>query len=198
MKFSNQKGLTTFWGISIVLIEAVIVFFIFYILYFFWIENPTPTSNILIVRAVTKEGVAIPNSIDTATWTQYVDEENGFNLQFPLAYQKKSEKITYGTNEGDMITLEEEGGSYFQITIFSVEEDEEIDEAYERLTSIKPTIYQSFEEEVDNHDAIVYRQSPGEAKGDRIFFIGNNKLFETKFNKFNARILATFTFKQSE
>ena len=79
----DKQGITTFWGISIILIEAVVVFFIFYILYFFWIENPTPTSNILIVRAVSRNVVKIPIKVDTADWLTFEDKTNSFEFKSP-------------------------------------------------------------------------------------------------------------------
>lgn len=194
MKLKNQQGITTFWGISIILIESVIVFFIFYILYFFWIENPTPTSNILIVRAVTKRGITIPKTVNSASWLKYTNSNHGISLKYPIGYVVSDDSIAYGDYEGKVINFEKDGAGDFSIRFFTVADEESIDEAFERLTGVNPSIYQSFTEEVDDHDAVVYRQQPGETTGDRIYFIGNSNFFELEFNETTAQILTTFQF----
>lgn len=194
MELKNQKGITTFWGISIILMESVIVLFIFYILYFFWIENPTPTSNILIIRAFTKKAVTIPKSVDTADWLKYINSSYGFSIQYPADYQVAEDEIIYGNYDGKIISLTKGDIDDFSVRIFKVKEEESVADSFERLTGVSPAIYQSFSEKVDDHEAVVYRQQPGEASGDRIYFVGNNYLFESAFDQFSIQILATFRF----
>ena len=194
MKLKNQQGITTFWGISIILMESVVVLFIFYILYFFWIENPTPTSNILIIRTFTKKGVTIPKSVDTADWLKYINNSYNFSIQYPADYQIAEGEITYGNYDGKIISLTKGDVDNFSVRIFKVREEESVADTFERLTGVSSSIYQSFSEKVDDHRAIVYRQKPGDASGDRIYFMGNNYLFESAFDQFSIQILATFKF----
>jgi len=194
MKLKNQQGITTFWGIFIILMESVIVVFIFYILYFFWIENPTPTSNILIIRTFTKKAVTIPKSVDTADWLKYINNSYGFSIQYPSDYQATEDEIIYGDYDGKIISLTKGDIDDFSVRIFKIKEEESVADSFERLTGVSPSIYQSFSEKVDDHDAIVYRQEPGDAAGDRIYFMGNNYLFESAFDQFSIQILATFEF----
>lgn len=194
MSFKNQQGVTTFWGISIILIESVVVFFIFYILYFFWIENPTPTSNILIIRAFAKRAVVIPKSVDTADWLEYINNSYNFSIQYPADYQVTEDEIIYGNYDGKIISLTKENTNDFSMRIFKVKEEEAVADSFERLTGVSPSIYQSFSEKVNGHQAVVYRQKPGDSSGDQIYFVGNNYLFESAFDEFSIQILATFRF----
>jgi len=194
MKLRNQQGITTFWGISIIIIESIVVFFIFYILYFFWIENPMPTSKILIIRAFSKKEITIPKQVETTGWFKYSSQVYGFTFQYPEGYQIAEDTITYGDSSGQMIDLEKDGDSFFSLRIFKIQAEETMAEAFERLTGVNPTIYQSFTEKVDNREAIVYRQQPGEAAGDHIYFINDNYLYESAFDAFSSQILATFQF----
>ncbi len=192
----NQQGATrirTFWGISIILIECTIVIFVFYFLYFFWIENPTPTSNILIVRAITKKSVVIPTIVDTTGWLIYSNSDYGFSIKYPSDYTISNDEIYYGENQGKIINFEMDNNSQFNLTIFGSLPDETLAEAYERLTGILPTTYQSFPQVVDDKDAMVYRLVPGDITGDKIFFIGNGYFFEAPFTSDTVNLLATMS-----
>jgi len=190
----NKGKITTFWGVSIIIMEAVVVFFIFYILYFFWIENPTPTDNILIVRAVTKRGLVIPNSVNTADWYKYNNNDFGFSFQYPSDYTVAEDEISYGNNEGKVLDLTQDESAKFSLRIFNAQADETVPDAYQRITSVNPSVYQMYTEEVDDQKAVIYRKKTGEATADQIYFIGNNKFFEMNFNKMTSKILSTFQF----
>lgn len=194
MNFHNQKGVSTFWGISIILIEAIIVFFIFYILYFFWIENPTPTSNILIMKAFKEKTLTIPKAVDTTSWLTYSSSLYGLSLKYPAGYSISEDEIAYGQYEGSIISLTEQNQESFSLRFFSLRGDETIAIALERLTSVDPSIYQHFSEEVADKEAIVYRRAPNQTPRDYIYFIGNNYLFESAFDELSVQILATFQF----
>ncbi len=192
---NNQKGISTFWGISLVVIEAMVVFFVFYLLYFFWIENPTPTSNILIVRAFQKEStLEIPTSVNTEGWQYYIDEERGFSFRYPDGYTSATDEIVYNTYAGSMVSLRKENRDAFSLRFFSVNGEEDVDQAFERITGIRPVVFQSFQEEVSDTKAVVYRQAPGEPVKDRIYFIANGYFFESAFDELSTLILATFKF----
>ncbi|MDD5040317.1 MAG: hypothetical protein PHY34_04170 [Patescibacteria group bacterium] len=195
MSIRNQAGVTTFWGISIILMEVVIVFFVFYILYFFWLENPTPTSNILIVRVFQRgEVVKIPSTVNSAAWSQY-EQPGFFTVQYPAEYSVSEDSITYGSTTGSMVVFtRQDNMEAFSIRYFGINEDEEIGEAYERLTGIHPGIYQSYTEKVDTADAIIYRLQAGTASNDHIFFLGKGNLFEVPFTTTTAEVLTTFRF----
>lgn len=192
----NQQGVTkirTFWGISIILIECTIVIFVFYFLYFFWIENPTPTSNILIVRAITKRSVVIPETVDTTGWLIYSNSDYGFSIKYPSDYKINEEEIFYGDNSGQLINFQMANNPQFYLRIFESLPKETINEAYKRLTGILPTTYQSFSQTVDDKEAMVFRIIPGDVTGDKIFFIGNGYFFEAPFTSSTVNLLATMS-----
>ena len=193
MKYSGLR-VRTFWGISILLIEAVVVFFVFYFLYFFWIENPTPTSNIFIVKAFQKKSIEIPESVNTNGWQEYSDGRYGYSFMYPAGYTTAQDEIAYGDSPGKLIMLQRDGGEYFSLRIFDAAEKETIPEVFQRLTNINPSIYQFYSETVDSEKAVVYRQRPGESSGDMIYFIANDYFFEAPFNTFSTEILSTFKF----
>ncbi|MDP2684128.1 MAG: hypothetical protein Q8P20_03655 [bacterium] len=192
----NQQGVTkirTFWGISILLIESVIVIFVFYFLYFFWIENPTPTSNILIVSALSKKSVTIPDSVDTNGWLIYSNSDYGFSIKYPGGYVIVDDEIFYGENQGKLINFKQANNIQFNLSIFGSIPEEKINEAYERITGISPDAYQFFPQKIDDQDAIVYRLMPGEKSGDKIYFIANGYFFEAPFNTITVNLLATMS-----
>jgi len=194
MDTKNQQGITTFWGISIILIEAVVVVFVFYILYFFWIENPTPTSDISLVRLVNHQAVTMPSHVDTTGWLTLDRSDYYISVQYPDTWQISDDTITYGTTEGHIISFQDNKTEKFSLRVFPVKASESIPQALTRLTSIDPAIYQSHTERIDGREAIVYRQRPGRSTDDRIYFIGSGYLFEAPFNATTAPILSTFKF----
>ncbi len=194
MMRNSRIRVRTFWGVSIILIEAVVVIFVFYILYFFWIENPTPTSNILIVKAFQKQSVQIPESVNTHGWQEYLDGQYGYSFMYPAGYIPVQDEIAYGDNSGELIMLQRDGEENFSLRIFQSPGDETVPEAFQRLTNIDPVIYQSYSETVDSQKATIYRQKPGESSGDMIYFKANEYFFEASFNTFSAEILSTFKF----
>jgi len=192
----NQQGTTkirTFWGISIILIECTIVIFVFYFLYFFWIENPTPTSNILIVRAISKKSVSIPSEVNADGWLIYSNSDYGLSIKHPSDYKIKQDDIYYGDEQGILINFEKDNNPEFYFRIFESGANENIAEAYQRLTGISPAAYQSFVQEVGGKEAVVYRVIPGEISGDQIFFIANGYFFEAPFNQGTVNMLATLS-----
>jgi len=194
MDFKNQKGVTTFWGISIILIEAVVVFFVFMILYFFWIENPTPTSRIFFIRAFSKKTIEIPKSVNTDGWILYSTSKYGFSLQYPEGYKISEDVIEYGTYDGLEFNLKKDDAATFSMRIFSLEQSEIVTTTFLRLTGVNPLIYQNFVEEVGGSEAIVLRMAPGQPSSDFIYFTGNNYFFESGFDELSAQILSTFKF----
>jgi len=192
----NQQGITkirTFWGISIILIECTIVIFVFYFLYFFWIENPTPTSNILVVRAISKQSVTVPTTVDTSDWLIYSNSDYGFSIKYPSDYEVTDDDIYYGDNQGMLINFNMVNIPQFYLRIFESISDETLDQAYERLTGISPSAYQFFTEKIDDTDAVVYRIIPGDKSGDKIFFIANGYFFEAPFTSTTVDMLATMS-----
>jgi len=194
MNTKDQKGISTFWGISIILIEAVVVFFVFFVLYFFWIENPTPTSRIFLVRALGKKEVSIPKQVDTAEWLTYSSNAYRFSLRYPFGYNFADDEIIYGSYPGREFSLSREGASGFSLRFFPVETEETVAEAFQRLSGVDPSIFQSFNEKVAGSEAIVYRRDLGQTPSDYIYFIGSGYLFESPFDEFSAQILVNFIF----
>ncbi len=190
----TKRKITTFWGISILLIESVIVVFVFYFLYFFWIENPTPTDNILIVRALSNRGVVLPKNVDTANWLTYNNNDYNFSFKYPSTHDLTNDEIAYGENEGEIINLNEADTTDFYIHVFPIQPKEVISEVYLRLTGVDPEAYQFFSEKISGVDAIVYRKLPGDPVGDEIYFINDGYLYEAPFNKDSVNFLATFKF----
>lgn len=192
----DQQGATrirTFWGISIILIECTIVIFVFYFLYFFWIENPTPTSNILIVRALSKKSVTIPASVDTTGWLIYSNSDYGFSIKYSSDYKIINDEISYGDNQGELINFEKENGIQFYLRIFESLPGESLNQAYERLTGVSTNTYQLFPQTIDDQEAIVFRLIPGDKTGDKIFFISNGYFFEAPFTNTTVNLLATMS-----
>jgi len=193
MKIRDQRGVTTFWGISIILMVVTVVVFVFYILYFFWIENPVPTSQILIVRAVQHKAVSIPSNAAAADWLTYENPAYHVSFQYPDQYQVSEDDIYYDTNAGHLITLRDGTAEQFNLRIFAVGSDEDIASALKRLTNIDPSIYQSFTEKVGGQEAVIYRQKPGTPDNDQIYFIHEGYLFQATYNVNTVKILSTFT-----
>lgn len=201
MNIFNRRGVSTFWGISIILMEVVIVFFVFYILYYFWIENPTPTSNILIVRTFRGGVVNIPNSVETSGWTQETVAKPAVTFKYPGSLTMTEDGITYGTFDGRIVELHDGDTLVFSLRVFPLQTGEqggEVDLAkvFQRLVGISPSVFQSYPEKVGGHTALVYRQKPGSASGDRIYFSGEGYFFEAGFDQQSANILSTFTFSK--
>ena len=195
MSIKDQRGITTFWGISIILMEAVVVFFVFYTLYFFWIENPTPTSNILIMK-VFKPGssIDIPDEVDTDGWLSYQNNSYNFSLKYPTGYDISEDSLMYGEYEGKSISFNKPSEDSFGIRIFKVMEEEKIADTYERLTGVDPSIYQHVVMEVAGIEAAMYRTAPGDLVQDKIYFVNDGSLFEVSYHDFAAQILSTFKF----
>lgn len=201
MTLRNQKGITTFWGISIILMEAVVVFFVFYILYFFWIENPTPTSDILIIRTFNKRNVVdIPVSVDATGWLAYGSSVSNFSLRYPGDLTLTEDDIVYGTSEGNLIEFQRAGATVFSVRVFPLTEEEKNDsdtlipDVFTRIISFDPSVYQSYMRQVDDVEAVVYRQVPGDSSQDFIYFMSADNFFEANFNQTAANILSTFQF----
>ncbi len=190
----QNRKISTFWGISIIIIESVIVFFIFYILYFFWIENPTPTDNILIVRALSNRGLVIPANVNTADWLTYNNEDYNFSFKYPASYDLTNDEIAYGENEGELINLNDTDTTDFYVRVFPIQPEETISSAYLRLTGVNPEAYQFFTEKISGAEAVVYRKLPGDPIGDEIYFISGQYLYEAPFNKNSVNFLSTFKF----
>ncbi|MBI5037238.1 MAG: hypothetical protein HZC01_00810 [Candidatus Kerfeldbacteria bacterium] len=199
MNFFAQRGISTFWGISIILMEVTIVLFVFYILYFFWIENPTPTSNILIIKTFRSNVVRIPESVDTSGWQQYTSDELSIAFKYPDDYTLFEDSIAYGVYEGTLIELRAADAAdslsfkAFPLTPGEIEDETPVGKIYQRLTGVSPNIYQSYTEKVADEIATVYRQTSGDPNEDNLFFINANNLFEIEFNEASAQILATVT-----
>lgn len=196
MIFRDQKGITTFWGISIILMESVVVLFVFYILYFFWIENPTPTSNILIVKVFNDQSLSIPKDVDTTGWQIYKNESYGFTLMYPAGYSVSGDEILYNDYQGSLVSLDQAGAPNFSLRLFPIQDNESISLAYERLSNIDASIYQSFNIKIDGTEAVVYRMAPGEEDKDTAYFISNDYLFEVAYNADTVPILSTFKFME--
>ncbi len=200
MGFLRQRGISTFWGISIILMEVTVVLFVFYILYFFWIENPTPTSNILIIRTFRSDVVRIPGSVDTTGWVPFSSDDLGISFYYPSTYSLNEDSIAYGTSEGQLIELTFDGERQFSLSAFTLLpseiENARIDKVFTRLTGINPSVYQSYEEKVNGHPAVVYRQVPGDQPQDHIYFMNDSYFFESVFNTTSAPILSTVRFTQ--
>jgi hypothetical protein len=200
MSFFSQRGISTFWGISIILMEAVVVFFVFYILYFFWIENPTPTSNILIIRAFRGNVISIPASVDTTGWNTYTSVTDDITFKYPAAFGQVVDDIAYGTYEGTVVDLSDSNKApVFTLKAFSLLPEERgngasIGEVFTRLTELNPNIYQSYTEEIGSQPAIVYRQIPGDTPQDYIYFMNGTHFFESVFDRTAASILSTVEF----
>ncbi len=194
MSFFTQRGISTFWGISIILMEVTVVLFVFYILYFFWIENPTPTSNILIIRTFRHNVVEIPRDLDTSTWRTYRSEPLGITFQYPPTYELTVDDIVYGTYEGALVELDDTGVA-FTLRAFPILTEDgknpEINDVFRRLTSINPSVYQSYDEKVGGRPAVVYRQVPGDPPQDHIYYMNDTYFFESVFNSTSAPILGT-------
>ncbi|MFZ6035788.1 MAG: hypothetical protein ACOYUK_01475 [Patescibacteria group bacterium] len=196
MSFFEERGISTFWGISIILMEVVVVFFVFYILYFFWIENPTPTDNILIIRSFRNSIVRIPETVDTTGWLQYQSDETGISFQYPSSDVVSEDTIVYGDAEGRIVELISGQDTVFALKAFPLAPDEQSDEVdvakvFKRLTGVTPNIYQSYTEKIDGMTATVYRQVPGNPPQDHIYFYNQRYFFETIFSSTTAPILAT-------
>lgn len=194
-----RRSISTFWGISILLMESVVVVFVFYILYFFWIENPTPTSNILIVRTVRGNVLTIPKQVDTTGWIPYTSNDDNFSLMYPADYQMNKDVIIYGEYTGNVFELSKDGTQIFSLRIFplvgeEIGQDDVLAEVFTRLTSINPEIFQAYDEDVAEVKATVYRQVPGDPPQDFIYFLSSSSFFETVFDNVSADILATFQF----
>ena len=199
MSLYYRRSISTFWGISILLMESVVVVFVFYILYFFWIENPTPTSNILIVRTVRGNVLTIPKQVDTTGWIPYTSSDDHFSLMYPSDYQMNKDVIVYGEYPGSVFELSKDGTQVFSLRIFPLVEeelgkDDVLADVFTRLTSIDPDIFQAYEEDVADSKATVYRQIPGETPQDYIYFLSSNRFFESVFDDVSAKILATLQF----
>jgi len=196
MNMRNQQGISTFWGVSIILMEAVAVFFVFYFLYFFWIENPTPTEYIAVIRPFNRTAVQLPVSAETSTWLKYQNVTFGFSLQYPADYKISEDEIIYGDNTGHIFSLTRQGQETFWLRIFPAQADESITEAYKRLTNVNPSTYQLFPRKIGGVEAIAYRVAPGRKPQDHLVFIGNRYFFEAPLDNNTAPILSTFKFIQ--
>ncbi len=196
MKARNQQGISTFWGVSIILIEAVMVFFVFYFLYFFWIENPLPTEYIAVVAPFDRRAVKLPISVQTNGWLKYQNVTFGFSIQYPADYKIFEDEIIYGNNAGHIFGLSRQGQEIFWLRIFSYQADDSIATAYKRLTGINPSIYQSFSRKIGKIEAVAYRVNPGNPLQDHLVFMGNNYFFEAPLDNNTAPILSTFKFIQ--
>lgn len=193
MKLKDQRGITTFWGISIILMEVVVVIFVFYILYYFWIENPVPTSEITLIRAVRHQAVSIPHDVAQTDWLTYENPTYAVSFRYPDTYTLSEDDIYYDTNAGHLITLREGTAERFSLRIFAAGTDESITDTLKRLTHIDPSIYQSFNEKVGGQAATIYRQKPGTADNDQIYFLHHGYLFQAPFNAVTVDVLSTFT-----
>ena len=196
MNVKNQQGVSTFWGVSIILIEAAAVFFVFYFLYFFWIENPLPTEYISVVGPFDRSAVKLPISVQTSGWLKYQNVTFGFSLQYPADYKISEDEIVYGNNAGHIFGLSRQGQETFWLRIFSSQNDDSIAAAYERLTGINPSTYQSFSRKIGGIEAMAYRIAPGNKPQDHLVFIGNKYFFEAPLDNNTAPILSTFKFIQ--
>lgn len=194
MDIKNQRGLTTFWGISIILMVSLVIIFVFYILYFFWIENPVPTSEITIVRAVRHQSVSIPSKVDTTGWLTFENSGYGVRFQFPVTLAPSEDDIIYGSTSGRIVSLRDATGEQFSLRVFMAKADETIPTAFQRITGIDPSAYQSFNEEVGDEEAIIYRQKAGTLNNDRIYFIHGKYFYEVPFSTSTVNILSTFKF----
>ena len=192
MDMKNQRGITTFWGISIILMVVTVVLFVFYILYFFWIENPVPTSEIILVRAVRHQSVSIPSSVDTTGWLKLDDATNQISFQYPATQVIHTDEITYGTTSGTMISLLQDTTEQFNLRIFPATADETVADAFQRITGIDPSAYQSFAEKLGGEAAVIYRQKAGTLNNDRIYFIHAGYFFEAPYSAATVDILSTF------
>lgn len=191
---SNQRGISTFRGVAIVLVETVIVFFVFYFLYFFWIENPTPTSDILIVRAFNHQQISIPKQVATAGWQEYDDSTRGFSFSYPPETIRYTDTVAYNGFDGTLVSVKDGSIEIFGLRIFPLKGEETIPQAFERLTGVKPSIYQSYEEKVGDTKAMVYRLKPRQKNGDTVYMIHKGYLFEVPLTTSAAQILATINF----
>lgn len=194
MNMKHEQGISTFRGISIILMEVVVVVFVFYFLYYFWIENPVPTDNILVVRTFHNTAVTIPSTVDISGWLEYTSDTYGFSLHYPVGYQVAEDKITYGSSDGHIISLVKNDAEAFWLHIFPRQDAETIAQVFQRLTTVDPTVYQSFNQRVSGAEAVAYRLTPGQVTQDHVYFIGNNYFFESPLNAFSAPILGTLTF----
>ncbi|MFH0804892.1 MAG: hypothetical protein V1916_01710 [Patescibacteria group bacterium] len=190
----DQRGVTTFWGISIILMEAVVVFFVFYILYFFRIENPTPTSNIAIVRMVARRALSVPQTVDTAGWLTYSNNSAGVQFHYPPDYRYAADEIQYNATPGTLLTFQNSTADKFELRYFLMSGTMPVSQAFQFVTSIDPSVYQQYGQTVGGQQASVFRQRAGVNSGDFIYFVANSYLFEVPFNTFNASILSTFKF----
>ncbi|MFH1207871.1 MAG: hypothetical protein V1668_04755 [Patescibacteria group bacterium] len=188
----DQRGITTFWGISIILMVVTVVVFVFYILYFFWIENPVPTSEIFIIRAVKHQSVSIPSSVNATGWQAFENGSYRISFKYPGTLTVHEDEITYGTTAGNMLSLLQDTVEEFNLRIFPVKADETVAIAFERITGIDPSAYQSFTEKLGGEEAAVYRQQPGTSQNDRIYFIHAGYIFEAPYNASTVNILSTF------
>ncbi len=195
MGMKNQQGITTFWGISIILMVCVVVVFVFYFLYFFWIENPTPTSEITIVRAVRHQSVSIPSSVDTTGWLVYENSSFPMSFKYPATYKVNEDEVIYGTTSGTMISLMEGTVERFNLRIFPAKTEEAVPAAFQRITGIDPSSYQSFMEKIDGTEAVIYRQKAGTLNNDRIYFINGKYFYEAPYNASTVSVLSTFKFR---
>jgi hypothetical protein len=196
MNRNNQQGITTFWGISIIFMEVVVVLFVFYILYFFWIENPTPTDDIVIVKLFRRPTVSI-SSIQQppSDWSTYQNVTFSFALRYPSSYKIKEGEIDYNAAKGHVFSLLKDGQEKFWLRIFPCQpSDKTIAAAYQRLTNIDPTVYQAYPQRVSGGEAIVYRLAPGAKPRDHVFFMSSDYFFEAPLDTLSAQILGTFIF----
>jgi len=195
-KINNQAGITTFWGISLILMMSIVVFFIFYVLYFFWIENPLPTSNILLIRTFAKQTLTVPDQLDTAGWIQYSDNSIGYNLKYPDNWVLANDQISYGAYDGKVFSLSNNNQEAFAMNIFNLEVGEDWVAAFRRLTGVDSTVYQSYQMEIKLANGIVLRLRTGRASSDRLYFTGNGYLFEVPLDQTAVNILSTFYFTE--
>jgi hypothetical protein len=194
MDTKDQRGITTFWGISIILMVVVVVVFVFYILYFFWIENPVPTSEITIVRAVRHQSVSIPSSVDTSGWETYENASYRISFKYPDPLTINEDEISYGTTPGNLVVLLQDTTEKFNMRVFPSQAEEAVPAAFQRITGIDPSAYQSFTEKLNGEEATIYRQKAGTLNNDRIYFIHGKYFFEAPYNTYSVMILSTFKF----
>jgi hypothetical protein len=193
MNLKNQQGITTFWGISVILMECVVVLFVFYILYFFWIENPTPTDTIIFIRPFSHHSVVMPTSVETTGWQIHQDVTYGFSFLYPSSYTTTEDEIDYNGQKGHIVSLLNQDKEVFWLRIFPRQGEESIAQAFRRLIGINPATYQSYDLKLSGIEATAYRIAPNTAVQDNVYFFGNNYFFESPFNTIGASILFTFT-----
>lgn len=191
----DQRGVTTFWGISVILMEVVVVLFVFYILYFFWIENPTPTDDIVIVKLFRRSGVSIQPQAGPVEWQTYQNITYSIALRYPAGYTVKEGPIDYNAVAGHVFSLMSGDREQFWLRIFPrLPSDDDIATAYQRLTNINPSVYQTYKQRVSGGEAIAYRVAPGQAPQDHVYFMSSDYFFEAPMDAQSAQILGTLLF----